>query len=79
VGVAQARYIEVDGERLIEDLMETAPESLELYEDAMDGWCDKLPRTAYDELSEQLTVVLHRWLAKHQQDRCWNCIEAEAP
>ena len=75
VGRSGARYIEVDGERLIDDLAETAPENLELYEDAMDGWCRDLPRGSYDELSLALTAVLHEWLGKYKQARCWNCIE----
>lgn len=75
VGRSTARYIEIDGKRLIDDLYENFPENAELYEDAMNGWCQSLPVAAFDELSDKLTEVLIEWLGKHKQDRCWNCIE----
>jgi hypothetical protein len=73
LGVARAIYVEVDADRLIEDLYEKMGE--DLYEDAMDGWCDGVKPEAYQELSTALTKVLHDWLDKHGQDKCWNLIE----
>lgn len=29
--------------------------------------------------SEKLTEVLHAWLEKHKQDRCWNVINQWTP
>ena len=72
VGKGQLTGFEVSGRRLMEWIGEGLAD--ELYEDALDSWCEKMPKEAYDELSQNVTGVVRDWLKKHGQQMEWNVI-----
>lgn len=71
VGESVATPVLIDGG----DVINRAQEEInDLYEDALDDWCDKISIMARDDLSERLTKVFHDWLAENSEKVSWDVI-----
>lgn len=72
-GVAKAVYCSINADSLIDDIGEQMYD--ELYEDALEYWCNNVSQKQKEVLSERLTKVFHDWLDEVGEDKCWNVIE----
>lgn len=61
-----------DAESLIENLGEHLAD--ELYEEALDNWCIRIPRSDYQVLADRLTPVIIEWLKERYQHIEWDVI-----
>jgi hypothetical protein len=76
LGIGTDVYCEVRGDRIIDNMADDMDS--DLYEDAMDGWCENMPPGSMDELSKALTATLHAWLDKYGERKCWSMVETLA-
>lgn len=74
LGISKTVHVQIDAESLLENTAEQMYD--ELYEDALDGWCDKMPREQWNSLSADLTKVVVAWLEKNNQESSFEVIDS---
>ena len=73
VGLGREVGVAIDGRWIVENTADIMYD--DLYEDALDVWCSKIPEPAYEDLGKRLTAVFHDWLREHKQQTSFEVIE----
>ena len=73
LGIGREVTIMIDGDSVLEKLADQWFD--ELYEDALDCWCDKIPKEKKEELGVRLSEVLHKWLDENNEQHTFTCID----